>query len=47
VQTTVCGGVGSGEEAGVDEHAKLKTNQGDAQNITTHDPQNITVVYAV
>jgi hypothetical protein len=36
-----CGGDGSGEEAAVDEHAKLKTNQGDAQNIT-HDPQNIT-----
>jgi hypothetical protein len=29
------------EEAAVDEHAKLKTNRGDAQNIT-RDPQNIT-----
>jgi hypothetical protein len=36
-----CGSNGSGEEAAVDEHAKLKTNWGDAQNIT-RDPQNIT-----
>jgi hypothetical protein len=42
VRTTACGGDGSGEKAAVDEHAKLKTNRGDAQNIT-RDPQNITL----
>jgi hypothetical protein len=41
VQKTACGGNGSGEEAAVDEHGKLKTNRGDAQKIT-RDPQNIT-----
>jgi hypothetical protein len=45
VQTTACGGNGSGEEAAVDEHAKLKTNRGDAQNIT-RDPPNITFTIA-
>jgi hypothetical protein len=44
VRTTACGGDGSGEEAAVDEHAKLKTNRGDAQNIT-RDPKNITFTY--
>jgi hypothetical protein len=41
VQTTACGGNDSGEEAAVDEHVKLKTNRGDAQNITKYS-QNIT-----
>jgi hypothetical protein len=45
VRTKACGGDGSGEEAAVDEHAKLKANQGDAQNIT-RDPQNITFTIA-
>ncbi len=39
MQTTACGGNSSGEEAAVDEHAKLKANREDAQNIT-RDPRN-------